>query len=134
MVERKRFATAIHFRNADRSEVAAVEAAVRDVAAAYPALVVTTGKEIFEYRPDFDWDKGKALEWLLDELGIEVERQVPIYLGDDTTDEDAFRSVRDIGVGIVVGSDGPQTLATFCLADTTEVERFLAQLAGEVDS
>lgn len=130
MVERKRFATAIHYRNAGRPDVPLVEATVREVAQSYPALEVTTGKEIFEFRPDFDWDKGKALEWLVDEIGIDVSSQVPLYLGDDTTDEDAFRAIRTYGVGIVVGTDGPPTHASFCLADTGEVERFLLELAG----
>lgn len=134
MVERKRFATAIHYRNVARADVPTIETAVRDVAASYPKLVVTTGKEIFEYRPDLDWDKGKALEWLLEEIGVEMDRHIPIYLGDDTTDEDAFRSIRSRGIGVVVGVDGPATLATFSLADTAQVEQFLIQLAGEAGS
>jgi len=132
LVERKRFATAIHYRNAGRGDLGAVETAVRDVVAAFPMLLVSTGKEIFEYRPDLDWDKGTALEWLLGRLGVDNSTQAPIYLGDDTTDEDAFRSIESIGVGVVVGIDGPPTLARFSLTDTPEVERFLLGLAGEV--
>ena len=68
-----------------------IEEAVRKTAPHVPALRVTTGKKIFEFRPDFDWDKGQALLWLLRELDLFSPDVVPVYLGDDTTDEDAFR-------------------------------------------
>lgn len=129
LVERKRFATAIHYRNVDRTRLDEVEQAVRVVAGGHPTLAVTSGKEIFEYRPDFDWDKGRALEWLLSELGDEVGEATPAYLGDDTTDEDAFRALRDRGVGVVVGLDGPATLARFSLRDCDEVREFLIRVA-----
>ncbi len=129
LIERKRFATAIHFRNVDRARVAEVDRAVRDVAVGHSTLTVTSGKEIFEYRPDFDWDKGRALEWLLSQLGDEVGGSTPAYLGDDTTDEDAFRALRDRGVGVVVGLAGPATQARFSLRDCDEVREFLIRVA-----
>ncbi len=129
LIERKRFATAVHYRNVDRARIDEIEQAVRDVAAGHPTLTVTSGKEIFEYRPDFDWDKGRVLEWLLSELADEVGEATPAYLGDDTTDEDAFRALRDRGVGVVVGLDGPATLARFSLHDCDEVREFLLRLA-----
>ena len=45
-----------------------------------------------EIRPVIDWDKGRALQYLLDTLGFEDSSNVlPIYIGDDKTDEDAFK-------------------------------------------
>lgn len=45
-----------------------------------------------EIRPNVNWDKGRALMYLLDTLGFESFNDVlPIYLGDDKTDEDAFK-------------------------------------------
>jgi trehalose 6-phosphate phosphatase len=39
-----------------------------------------------------DWDKGKAVEFLLQSLGLsDSEDVIPIYIGDDRTDEDAFK-------------------------------------------
>lgn len=53
----------------------------------------------------------------------------PVYLGDDTTDEDAFRVIRKRGVGVVVGREGEPSLARFALEDTDEVTAFLARIA-----
>lgn len=48
--------------------------------------------QVFEVRPVIDWNKGKAVEFLLESLGLdESEDVLPIYVGDDKTDEDAFK-------------------------------------------
>jgi trehalose 6-phosphate phosphatase len=54
----------------------------------------------------------------------------PVYLGDDDTDEDAFRVIRMTGIGVVVGRDGPPSHARWALEDTDEVAAFLAGLAA----
>lgn len=139
-VERKRFAIAVHYRMVAADDYARLEAAVADTAPEVPMLRVESGKKIFEFRPDFDWDKGSALKWLLHELGLDGPGVVPLYLGDDTTDEDAFRMIRGHGIGIVVGRDGHPSLARFALEDTDEVRSFLSRLvrslrakSGELD-
>lgn len=46
---------------------------------------------VFEFKPKIDWNKGKALLWLLKALGLDdLDDVFTIYIGDDTTDEDAF--------------------------------------------
>ena len=102
---------------------------MRAVAPSAPDLRVATGKMIFEFRPDFDWDKGRALQWLQDELDLRPPGTVPMYLGDDTTDEDAFRVIRAVGIGVVVGRDGEDSLARYALEDPDEVRTFLSRLA-----
>jgi len=127
-VERKRFAIAVHYRRVRDADYPAVEEAVHATAPVVPSLRVATGKKIFEFRPDFDWDKGRAMRWLLDELGLDRRAVTPVYLGDDTTDEDAFRVIQKRGVGIVVGREGEPSLARFALEDTDEVTSFLARI------
>ena len=58
---------------------------------------------VYEIQPKIDWDKGKAVLYLLDALGLDRDDVVPLYLGDDITDEDAFRALADRGIGIFVG-------------------------------
>lgn len=130
-VERKRFAIAVHYRRAREADLERIEAAVRETAPHVPLLRVTTGKKIFEFRPDFDWDKGRAIHWLQRELNLDRPDVTPLYLGDDTTDEDAFRVIRKQGIGIVVGRDGEDSHARYALEDTDEVAGFLDRLARE---
>jgi alpha,alpha-trehalase len=130
LLERKRLALAVHFRQVTDDRVREVEKAVEVTSNAYPDLRVTTGKKVLELRPDLDWDKGRALLWLLAELGLDSPEVTPVYLGDDDTDEDAFRVIRRTGIGVVVGRDGPPTHAHWALEDTDEVAAFLAGLAA----
>lgn len=134
-VERKRFAVAVHFRQADEARVPEVEAAVDRVAAAHAELRKTGGKKIFELRPGIPWDKGKALLFVLEVLGLDGDDVLPVYVGDDETDEDAFRVVRDRGLGVVVrGEDDDRpTAAHLALEDPGEARAFLEDLAGQIE-
>src|SRR5207244_12709126 len=70
-VERKRCSIAAHYRNVNESDVPKVERAVSEVAARHRELRKMDGKKVYELLPDIDWDKGKAVLWLLDNLGLE---------------------------------------------------------------
>jgi trehalose 6-phosphate phosphatase len=130
-LERKRFAVTAHFRQAPPERTPEVEAVVDEAAAAEPALRKTGGKKVFELRPAVDWNKGRALLWLLDVLGLDRDRVRPVYIGDDVTDEDAFRAIAGWGIGVVVRGedDARPTAADYALADTGAVTAFLNRLA-----
>jgi alpha,alpha-trehalase len=133
-VERKRFAIAVHFRGAPEREEE-VRGAVESIAPGYPDLRVTGGKMIFELRPAIEWDKGRALLWLLEVLGADGEDALPMYLGDDVTDEDAFEALEGRGVGLVVRGedDARPTGAALAFADPDEVRAFLEALAEAIE-
>lgn len=132
-VERKRYAVAVHHRRAPESVLGDVRRAVESVqGASAGALRVDEGRRIFELRPDLDWDKGKAVGWLLSALDLEPPHAVPIYIGDDTTDEDAFRAVEDAGLAIVVHGRTGRTRARYALEDPAAVRAFLARLDAEL--
>jgi trehalose 6-phosphate phosphatase len=128
-VERKAFGVAVHVRQVSDDLVPSVEAVVHDVAEAHPRLRRTGGKKVFELRPNVDWDKGRALQWLLEKLRL-GDHAFPMYVGDDETDEDAFRVIRERGLGIVVRGEGDDrpTVARYALRDTDETRRFLQWL------
>ncbi|MBE0599302.1 MAG: trehalose-phosphatase [Desulfuromonadales bacterium] len=132
-LERKRFAVAIHFREVAPEQVAAVEKAVDEVLAAVGGLRKTGGKKIFELRPDIDWDKGKAVQFLLERLGLDRPEIMPIYLGDDLTDEDAFCGLQGRGLGLLVRDEPRPTCAVYAFEGSGEVERFLVGLAARLE-
>jgi len=69
-------------------------------------------------------DKGTVLRHILSFLPA---RTLPVYIGDDDTDEDAFRALRDDGFGIRVGHCGADTAARAFLADAAAVKGFLEE-------
>jgi trehalose-phosphatase len=129
-VERKRFAIASHYRNVAEADVPLLEAAVREVAARHRRLRLSRGRKVLELRPDVEWDKGRAVLWLLEALGLDGEDVLPFYLGDDVTDEDAFRALAGRGIGVLVGRPPRRTSAAYGLNDVGEVLGFLEQLVG----
>jgi trehalose 6-phosphate phosphatase len=133
VVEHKRFGVAVHYRNAARDRVGEVAAAVR-TAGQRTGLRVTTGREVIELRPNIDWDKGKTLHWVLDYIRDNegAGPLLPIYIGDDITDEDAFDAVDDDGIAILVrhSDDGDRaTAARYALDDPGRVREFTERLA-----
>lgn len=70
----------------------ALEQIVWSVLSDYPCFHMTRGKKVMEIRPSIKWNKGDAIEYLLDTLGfVDSSNVLPFYLGDDKTDEDAFK-------------------------------------------
>ena len=129
-IERKRFSLAVHYRNVDDPNVKRIELAVNGAIARRNRLALALGKKVFEIRPAFDWDKGHAVRWLLDRRAeVDGIALTPLYIGDDITDEDAFRMIREDGIGIVVGPLDRPTEARYALRDTDEVQAFLDRMA-----
>jgi alpha,alpha-trehalase len=134
-VERKRFSIAVHYRRVADDKTAAVQQAVDDVLASHSGLRQGHGKKVIELQPDVDWDKGKAVERLLEILSLDTaEAVLPIYIGDDVTDEDAFQALRGHGIGIVVHTGDPKpTHARYRLADPFRVRQFLGRLVEALE-
>lgn len=135
LIEDKRFSVAVHYRNVDDDRVDEVIATVR-IIGQRDGLRVTGGRKVVELRPDVDWDKGRTVNWILAQIDG-ADLQLPIYLGDDLTDEDAFDAIRQKGVGIAVRSaesGDRRTAARFALEDPDAVCRFLTRLAEQLAS
>ncbi|NDK54301.1 trehalose-phosphatase [Pontibacter fetidus] len=132
LVERKRYAIAVHYRNVADAQVNEVETIVDTVLSDHPQLKKGLGKKVFELKPNLDWHKGKAVFWLLDELHLNKPDIVPIYIGDDITDEDAFAALQGIGVGILVGAHDEKSAAGYSLKGVAEVQIFLQKLTETI--
>lgn len=132
-VEDKHLTLSIHYRRVARDRVGDVRRAVVSAVEARDGLVITEGKEILEVRPAVDWHKGRAVEFLIGQIDPGEGTPV-VYIGDDRTDEDAFRALSwrasMAGEGVIVGDPPPtETSATSYLRDPEEVGRLLHALA-----
>jgi len=128
LIEEKRFSIAVHYRLVDEALVPSIESIVDEAVASDARLKKGYGKKVFEVRPDVDWDKGKALLFLLEALGLDSPDVVPFYIGDDVTDEDAFDVLRDRGIGILVSQAPRPTKATYWVQAPWEVYAFFERL------
>ena len=139
-LEHKRFAVAVHYRNADPADIDRVTAAVRSLGRS-EGLRTTAGRKVIELRPNLYWEKGTTLNWLLERIqasdcAADAASVLPIYIGDDITDEDAFDAVQFDGVGIVVRhaehGDRPSA-ALFSLESPSTVVEFIGRLARDLE-
>jgi len=138
LVENKGLSLSVHYRLADSHKSGEIEKIVRRVvgtAEASGKAKITPGKKVYEVRPAVNWDKGKAIKLLMKRYGKGGRRSglMPIYLGDDLTDEDGFRVIEAYGNGISIFVGGPtfDSAAHYFLKSPGEVAIFLETLLGE---
>ena len=114
----------VHYRNAPPEYSGNVPQVVEKVAEkGKDRWQIVSGKKILEIRPRVNFGKGKAVRDLL--KTIPADGLLPIYLGDDRTDEDAFRVLEDRGISIFVGPGSTTSDARYFLNDPSEVQEFL---------
>jgi trehalose 6-phosphate phosphatase len=133
-VEDKGLTLSVHFRRVPAARVPEVKTRLikhvgPDIDAGRVAL--RTGKAVLEIRPRVQWNKGEAVRWILEQIRLErpADSRLALYLGDDDTDEDAFRILASAGVGIVVGNDRHGSAAPFYVESPAEVEQLLTVLS-----
>lgn len=120
-VQDKGLTLCVHTRRVHPDYLPLVAAEVGRLArTAGDAVTVRTGHDTFDLRPRVSWHKGEAVRWLLERVAPDA---FPVYLGDDTTDEDAFAALPD-GATVFVGPPRP-TAARFRLASVDRVGELL---------
>jgi trehalose 6-phosphate phosphatase len=133
-VEDKGLTLSVHYRSVGHSDEIIVKDAfskVTDPLNVMGKIMITQGKKVYEIRPPIDWDKGKAIAWLMAKCKEFKGRgkALPIYLGDDLTDEDGFKAIeRNDGISIFVGEESLQSAARYFLKSPEEVTQFLKML------
>ncbi len=134
-VERKKFSIAAHYRRVADTDYPRFRTVLDDILAAESGIKEKPGKKVFELQPAIDWDKGKAVLHLRETLGLDGPGYAPLFLGDDVTDEDAFKVLPAVGgFGIVVAGPedhghGRASFAAFKVPDPDAVYRLLGALA-----
>jgi alpha,alpha-trehalase len=125
LVENVTYTISAHYRLVSDEDFPKVKEAIDDILSKYPDLRVTNGKKVFELRPKIDWNKGKAVEWILNVLGYHPGKHSVIYIGDDVTDEDAFAAIEGKGCGILVADTPRESNALYRVNDTQDVKKVL---------
>lgn len=133
LIERKAFSIACHYRLVAEADYPAFRQVLDDVAATHSGIKEKPGKKVFEFQPDIDWDKGKCVLALLEALNLDDPDHMPMFFGDDVTDEDAFRALQDRGLCVVVSpreddATGRRSHAAYRAEDPEEVLELLRRL------
>jgi len=135
LVENKRLSISVHYRLAEEDKPEEIEKAIKQVISDIKAeeqMLITTGKKVYELRPAVTWDKGNTIDLLIEKYGKGGKENglLPMYLGDDLTDEDGFRAIEGYkaGLSVFVGEQNRQSKAHYFLESPSEVETFLERL------
>jgi len=132
-VEDKQLTLSVHHRQTPPGRVPEVHETVRRVAGGLEGVHLTEGKQVLEVRPNVDWNKGKAVLFLLEQMRPPAGAAI-LYFGDDRTDEDAFRALAghsSSAEGVLVVEHPPEhTAATSFVHTPAEVGEVFAALAG----
>ena len=132
-VEDKRYTLSLHWRLVPTSAHRLLHRRVGQVLASplrKQAIRVTRGKRVIDIRPPVNWHKGDAALRLLRHVSRMSRgvRLLPIYVGDDQTDEDAFRLLRRTGLTLRVGHPAQRSAAQYYVENPQGVLRFLRRL------
>jgi trehalose-phosphatase len=135
LVENKGLSISIHYRLAEKHRAGEVENIMKKVvggAEAAGQTRITSGKKVYEVRPAVTWDKGKAIKLLMKRYGKGGRKSglLPMYFGDDLTDEDGFSVIENYGIGlsVFVGEENQRSTARYFLRSPAEVATFLNML------
>jgi len=137
-IEDKGITLSIHYRQVDEGKVKEVkkliESAINGVTSR-GLITVTSGKKVYEIKPAVNWDKGKAIRLLMKKYGKGGWKSglLPIYLGDDISDEEAYAIIKKYGRGITVhvGERYSDSKANYFLRSPEEVFIFLTHLRNK---
>jgi trehalose 6-phosphate phosphatase len=117
----------IHYRKVQPEHVEAIQQTLEETIQKWRhRWQMIHGKKVFEIRPKADFNKGKAVQEIL--KGFPAGAVLPIYFGDDDTDEDAFRILRNRGVTVFVGLDWQRSGANYYLEHPANVEEALGRI------
>ncbi len=130
VIQNKGLTLSLHYRLAEQTAIKRIKQLLFEAiecAGAKDKLQVTEGKKVLEVRPPIDWNKGKAIEWLLQIY--RTQGSLPIFAGDDVTDEDGFRVLHKLGgISILVGKDKASSAARYSLDSPEQLYRWLGKL------
>lgn len=126
IVEKKKMSVAVHYRQVSKEDLPGLKLPLKKILKENRENIrLLKGKKVIEFLPNIEWNKGKAALWILNTLGLDWSEHKIFYLGDDTTDEDAFRILRTRGTSILIAEKAEKSAADFRLSSPEEVKCWL---------
>ncbi len=133
LIEDKELIVGIHYRLVTEKSGGEIKDIISKIISPYGKMFcIGKGKKVYEIRPSIDWNKGKAILKVSELLGI-TDKSLKIYIGDDVTDEDAFKVLGKEEVSILVGHKKNSMAQYFCKS-SSEVHKFLSNLSSTLDT
>jgi trehalose 6-phosphate phosphatase len=136
-IEDKGFILSLHYRRVKKQHIKYIKKVFYGAARQYVdsgEMIVTRNKKVLELRPDIKWDKGTYCLYMLKILSRYRKKILPIYIGDDRTDETAFKALKGKGITIFVKGERKTSLAQYYVNSTSEVRVFLQMAAKNMKS
>ena len=129
IIEDKKLTVTVHHRLIKRKDLKRLTEIFKRTCAPFVSdrkIKLSCGKKSWEIRPPVKWDKGEAVKKILHKFP--KKDILPIYLGDDVTDEDAFRVLKKKGLSVFIGNPFKKSNAKYYLKSVSEVRLFLKKL------
>lgn len=130
-IEDKGIVLAVHYRRVRKNLIPQLEQIFFKTTRPYHKsreIKVARGKKVLEIRPPVEWDKGRYCLYLLNRLKRKKKSLLAVYIGDDVTDEAAFKILRKKGITIFVKGEKKTSSAEYYLNSSREAADFLEKI------
>ncbi|MEA2022617.1 MAG: trehalose-phosphatase [Candidatus Caldatribacteriota bacterium] len=126
ILEKKKMSVAIHYRMVSIEDLPELKSILKNsLKGKLKHIRILKGKKVFEFLPNIGWNKGKAIIWMMNIMKLSWSDHRVFFLGDDTTDEDAFRILRTRGTGILIAEKARISAADYRLSSPEEVKNWM---------
>ncbi len=134
LIEDKLLTISVHYRMIEKKDIQEFMRIFNKIVNPYITrgeIKINPGKKVYEIKPPVVWNKGKAVLWLLARQDFFSKKNIvfPIYAGDDVTDEDAFKVLKNKGLTIFVGERGDSE-AQYYFKNQKKTAEFLRLIAN----
>jgi trehalose 6-phosphate phosphatase len=124
LLENKRLTLSIHYRRCTMRDARRLKTLVSTIISPWrDSIRIVRGKKVWDLQPPIDWNKGRAATWILQQF-MGPQTPLPIYIGDDRTDEDVFRALGPNAITVRVRKR-KDSAAAYYLAGVSEVTKCL---------
>jgi len=126
ILEKKKMSVAIHYRMVSKDKLPELKSILKNsLKGKLKHIRILKGKKVFEFLPNIEWNKGKAIIWMMNVMKLSWSDYRVFFLGDDTTDEDVFRILRTRGTGILIAEKARISAADYRLSSPEEVKNWM---------